>query len=185
VGRRIGVGEAYRQTLGRFGALFLVDVVLALGFVALFVTCVGILALPYIIPALEFTSQTVLLEHRDPIAAIRRSWQLAEGHRWRIIRCQIAGVAICWLFISAPVYVLHWWAGVSHDNPLLAEVGLAGVDEVTRAVWVVDQVINIVGATVLWPLYYTLSTVLYLDLRAREAPYRLPTRSTHAPQLPG
>jgi hypothetical protein len=184
-GSHIGVGAAYSRAFGQFGSLFLVGLMLTVGVLALAFTCLGVLALPYVLPALELTDQAVLLERRRPLSAIRRSWRLAKGQRWRILLCQLTIVAIGWLLISGPVYLLHWLLGVNHDSPVLAVGGGANVDSLTWTVWIIDQLIYIVGATFLWPLYYIQATILYLDLRAREAPYRLSTRrSDEVPPQP-
>jgi hypothetical protein len=184
LGRNADVAAAYRRTLGRLGILFLADLIIGMAIVLVIVTCVGFLALPYLLPGLQFIGVSILLERRGPLAAIRRSWQLVKGHRKRILLSLLTVLLPPWLLFSGVYYPLHWWTAVGYDSPLRAVGGLFAADPITQFVWAADLVILALVVTFLWPLHSIMTTVLYLDLRARERPYQLPIRmhSTPSPE---
>ena len=164
------------MTLHRLVSLILVNVLTTVVLLLLGCSILGILAIPYVFIGLSFTEQAVLIEGRGSIAAIRRSWQLVEGHRWRIFVCGAAVSAIIRLVISGPIYLFHWLTGADSGNPLSHEGGFGGADTTTQFVWLAGQGIEVFETTFLSSLFLILLTVLYFDLRAREAPYQMPSR---------
>jgi hypothetical protein len=91
------------------------------------------------------------VEPVGPIHAVRRSWWLSNGHRWRILGLQILLVVLQGV-LSTLISFIFVAAFIS--------------DAVVRAV--LQNIVNVM-ATVLWaPVEWGTFTILYFDLRVRK-----------------
>jgi hypothetical protein len=91
------------------------------------------------------------VEPIGPIHAVRRSWWLSNGHRWRILGLQIL-LAVLQGVLSTLISFIFVAAFIS--------------DAVTRVV--LQNIVNVI-ATVLWaPVEWGTFTILYFDLRVRK-----------------
>lgn len=91
------------------------------------------------------------MEPIGPVHAVRRSWWLSNGHRWRIIGLQIL-LAVLQAVLSTIISFIFIAAFIS--------------DAVVRVV--LQNIVNVV-ATVLWaPIEWGTFTILYFDLRVRK-----------------
>ena len=91
------------------------------------------------------------IEPIGPLHAVRRSWWLSNGHRWRILGLQIL-LAVLQLVLSTLISFIFVAAFIS--------------DSVVRLV--LQNIVNVV-ATVLWaPIEWAAFTILYFDLRVRK-----------------
>jgi hypothetical protein len=91
------------------------------------------------------------IEPGGPLHAVRRSWWLSNGHRWRILGLQIL-LAVLQAVLSTLISFIFVAAFIS--------------DAVVRVV--LQNIVNVV-ATVLWaPVEWGTFTILYFDLRVRK-----------------
>ena len=91
------------------------------------------------------------VEAVGPIQAVRRSWWLSDGHRWRILGLQIL-LAVLQAVLSTLISFIFVAAFIS--------------DTVLR--FALQNIVNVI-ATVLWaPVEWGTFTILYFDLRVRK-----------------
>lgn len=91
------------------------------------------------------------IEPVGPMHAVRRSWWLSKGHRWRILGLQLL-LVVLQLVLSTLISFIFVAAFIS--------------DAVVRLV--LQNIVNVI-ATVLWaPIEWGTFTILYFDLRVRK-----------------
>ena len=120
------------------------------GAVAIFVLMFYVLASLMVVPAV------VTVEGAGPIRAIRRSWTLAGGARWRIL-----GLLLLMFVLLFILYVL------------LAFLLLGVLSVNTGLQLVLQQVISVIVDVVWAPIWWGVFTVLYYDLRVRKEAFDL------------
>lgn len=116
--------------LGFVGLMLLVIIVASivigllavpLGFITIVVGLVAVIAGIYAALRLSFTVYSIIDEHLGPVAAMKRSWGLTEGH---IIET-IGSGAVALLIVTVPDIILTALARVTEGLPLLS--GLFGL----------------------------------------------------------
>jgi hypothetical protein len=91
------------------------------------------------------------VEPIGPLHAVRRSWWLSKGHRWRILGLQLL-LTVLQVVLSTLISFIFVAAFIS--------------DAVVRVV--LQNIVNVI-ATVLWaPIEWGTFTILYFDLRVRK-----------------
>lgn len=174
MGRDTTVGVALGEGLRRSLDLFLMGILAFLAFMALWVVaivvmaltqqwwtvvaavCLGIFATVYLMASWMVSPAVAILERAGPVAALRRSWALSTGNRWRIL-----GLI---LLLTVLQVVL---------SSLLSIVLLASfaTDQVVQLL--LQQAVNLL-ATIAWaPVYWGTFAVLYYDLRVRHEAFDL------------
>jgi hypothetical protein len=132
-------------------ALFVLVAVVNNGIVAGVAILGGLVATVFVFASWLVAPVVAALEPIGPIHAIRRSWWLSNGHRWRILGLQIL-LAVLQGVLSTLISFVFVAAFIS--------------DTVTRLV--LQNLVNVV-ATVLWaPVEWGTFTILYFDLRVRK-----------------
>jgi hypothetical protein len=110
----------------------------------------------YVIASLMVVPAAVTVESAGPIRAIRRSWALANGSRWRIL-----GLLLL-MFVLLLILEI-----------LLATVLLGFISANTTVQIVGQQVVGVI-VSVLWaPIQWGAFTILYYDLRVRKEAFDL------------
>jgi hypothetical protein len=174
LGRPMTVGEAFGAGLaaaprvifagiavfvaivGMWVVLAIVFVVARNGIVIGVGVIAGIVATFFLFASWLVAPVVATLERKGPIAALRRSWGLSSGHRWRILGLQIL-LAILQGVISTLISFVF----------VAAFVGDATVRIIAQ------NVVNVV-ATVAWaPVEWAAFTVFYFDLRVRKEAFDL------------
>ncbi len=169
LGRETTVGESFRAGLRvapkiigtglllffalMFGwiALFVLVVVANNGLVATLAILAGLVATVFVFASWLVAPVVAALEPVGPVHAIRRSWWLSNGHRWRILGLQIL-LAVLQTVLSTLISFIFIAAFISNDVVRL----------------VLQNIVNVV-ATVLWaPVEWGTFTILYFDLRVRK-----------------
>ena len=132
-------------------ALFVLVAVVNNGIVAAVAILGGLVATVFVFASWLVAPVVAAIEPVGPIHAIRRSWWLSNGHRWRILGLQIL-LAVLQGVLSTLISFVFVAAFIS--------------DTVTRLV--LQNLVNVV-ATVLWaPVEWGTFTILYFDLRVRK-----------------
>jgi hypothetical protein len=132
-------------------ALFLVVAVANNALVATLGILAGLVATVYVFASWLVAPVVAALEPVGPIHAIRRSWWLSNGHRWRILGLQI--------LLGVLQAVL---------STLISFIFIAAFISDTTVRLVLQNVVNVI-ATVLWaPVEWGTFTILYFDLRVRK-----------------
>lgn len=156
LGERAGVGDSLRYGLSRIlpliGAYFLIILILIPSFIALIIP--GI----YLAVKLSLTFPAVVVERVGPGTGIRRSFNLTRGNWWRIF-----GVIVVVFLIEAVIN----FAVIS----VLVPAVVSNASEV--AVAVLTTVLNIIVFAITYPLWASVLTVLYYDLRVRNEGFDL------------
>src|SRR6185503_7250357 len=111
----------------------------------------GLVATVFVFASWLVAPVVAAIEPIGPLHAVRRSWWLSNGHRWRILGLQML-LAVLQLVLSTLVSFIFVAAFIS--------------DVVVRLV--LQNIVNVI-ATVLWaPIEWAAFTVLYFDLRLRK-----------------
>lgn len=174
LGREATVGGALKVGLRAAGRLFVMGVVAFLAFtvlwiasivvmglggewwIALIVLCVALFATFYMAASWMVSPAIATLEGLGPVASLRRSWSLANGHRWRILGL-MALLIILQIVLSALI-------------SLLLVASIAADEGVQLAA---QQAVNLL-TTIAWaPVYWGTFAVLYYDLRVRKEAFDL------------
>lgn len=131
--------------IGIVSAIVRIGLVSAIGVIALVVGAFYLVASFMAVPAV------VTVEGAGPIVALRRSWRLADGSRWRII-----GLLLLLLVIFLVIELLVVFL-------LLGLLATSGVLQV-----VLNQVVSLAVSVLITPLQWGVFTILYYDLRVRK-----------------
>jgi len=111
----------------------------------------GLIATVFVFASWLVAPVVAAIEPVGPIHAVRRSWWLSNGHRWRILGLQIL-LAVLQTVLSTLISVIFVAAFIS--------------DAVVRIV--LQNIVNVI-ATILWaPVEWGTFTILYFDLRVRK-----------------
>ncbi len=111
----------------------------------------GLVATVFVFASWLVAPVVAAVEPVGPIHAVRRSWWLSNGHRWRILGLQIL-LAVLQTVLSTLISFIFVAAFIS--------------DAVVRIV--LQNIVNVI-ATILWaPVEWGTFTILYFDLRVRK-----------------
>ncbi len=111
----------------------------------------GLVATVFVFASWLVAPVVAALEPVGPIHAVRRSWWLSNGHRWRILGLQIL-LGVLQAVLSTLISFIFVAAFISDATVRL----------------VLQNIVNVV-ATVLWaPVEWGTFTILYFDLRVRK-----------------
>ena len=134
----------------------LTTLVVGLGF--MFFLVPGVIFLSALVVS---TQALVLEENRSPTEAMGRSWQLTKGSRWKVL----ALVVVTAIIVAIP----------SMAGGIAAAFLTTGPDVLTDLPmgWYLAMVVGAVVQLLLYPLMYSVLTVLYYDLRVRKEGFDL------------
>lgn len=174
MGRETAVGEALGLGLRRSFDLFVMGVLAFLAFIAMWVAlivlmavtqqwwtvlagvCAGIVGTFFITASWMVSPAVVILEDAGPIHALRRSWELSTGNRWRILGLILLLTVLQVVLSSLLSFVLF---------------ASFATDQVVQLI--VQQAVNLI-ATIAWaPVYWGTFAILYYDLRVRREAFDL------------
>ncbi|HET9808235.1 MAG TPA: hypothetical protein VFQ66_00970 [Candidatus Limnocylindria bacterium] len=111
----------------------------------------GLVATVFVFASWLVAPVVAAVEPVGPLHAVRRSWWLSKGHRWRILGLQLL-LVVLQLVLSTLISFIFVAAFIS--------------DSVVRLV--LQNIVNVI-ATVLWaPIEWGTFTILYFDLRVRK-----------------
>jgi len=169
LGRETTVGTSFRAGLRVAPKIIatglLLFFTLAFGWIALFLIVAaannalvatlgilgGLVATVFVFASWLVAPVVAALEPVGPLHAIRRSWWLSNGHRWRILGLQIL-LGVLQAVLSTLISFIFIAAFISDATVRL----------------VLQNVVNVI-ATVLWaPVEWGTFTILYFDLRVRK-----------------
>jgi hypothetical protein len=151
-GQDLGIEQSYRFGFARLGPILVVSILVGLA------TLLGLIV--FIIPGiyigvrLAVSTQALVVEGKQGIEAMRRSWDLVDGHWWHAaFTVLLAGLltAVVNAVITAPF---------------------------SAGAWLAQAVAAAVATTVTLPFGALVGVLLYLDLRARRERLDLDTLNT-------
>jgi hypothetical protein len=117
----------------------------------------GLVATVFIFVSWVVVPCVVTVEGTGPVHALRRSWALSHGNRWRILGLQLL-LLILQFVLSALLTAL-------------SVAAFAFTDQVVR--FVIQQLANF-AAQIIWvPIQWGATAILYLDLRVRHEGFDL------------
>lgn len=185
LGRETTIGASFRAGLRVapkiIGTGLLLFFSLLIGWLVLFVILViarnaivatlgilgGLIVTVFVFASWLVAPVVAAIEPVGPIHAVRRSWWLSNGHRWRILGLQIL-LAVLQAVLSTLISFIFVASFIS--------------DAVVRVV--LQNIVNVV-ATVLWaPVEWGTFTVLYFDLRVRKEALDLQLAAEALPRQP-
>lgn len=150
-----------------WAALVFVMVVSGQVIVAFIAGLVGVIATFYVLASSLVAPVVATIEGAGPIGAIRRSWSLSKGNRWRILGLQLLLLVINGV-ISAVVSAIF-------VTTLIGDVTLRSVAQ---------QLVNAV-TTIAWaPVEWGTFAILYYDLRVRREAFDLQLAAEALPREP-
>ncbi len=137
--------------------------------VALILVAYILVLLVIFAPALYLSARWVaaipalMLERLGPVAALRRSWHLTQGHFWRSVGVMLLLTLLGTLALSMPVAVVQQIATLLMPDQL-------------QLIFIISTVSGYL-LSVLWqPLYMIGMVLLYYDLRVRREGYDVQVR---------
>jgi hypothetical protein len=134
-----------------WSVLFLIAALSNNALVATLAILGGLVATVFVFASWLVAPVVAALEPVGPAHAVRRSWWLSKGHRWRILGLQIL-LAVLQTVLST----------------LISFVFVAAFISDTTVRLLLQNIVNVV-ATVLWaPIEWGTFTILYFDLRVRK-----------------
>ncbi len=155
LGLSIDVGRSLRLAWSRIVPLILAVVVVGLallGSAILSIILVGIPLFFYLLVKWYFFAQAIIVEGKDPIAALRRSSDLIRGSWWRVFGIGIVFVCIFILLtiaMSIPTILMGLINGI------------------------LGNIVASIASIVIFPVLPIAATLVYLDLRVRKDDYTL------------
>ena len=185
LGRLITVSQAFRDGLRAapsvIGAGFLVFFLIVVFWAAIIIVAVLansalvavgaglvlIVGTVYIAASTLVAPVVATVEHVGPATALRRSWSLSAGNRWRIL-----GLELLLLIINGVISAV-----------LSAVLVTAFFSDITTRT-IVQQIANVI-ATVAWaPVQWGTFAILYYDLRVRHEAFDLQLAAEALPRQP-
>ena len=185
LGRQVTLGEAFRAGLRATPRVIFTGLLIFLTFVLLWavlavamavsqqvlvvlvLAIVGIVGTFYVLASTLVAPVVATLESVDPFTAIRRSWSLSAGNRWRILGLQLLLVVIN-AVISSVVTAVFVTSLIG--DPTLRTVA--------------QQLVS-AGTTILWaPVEWGTFAILYYDLRVRHEAFDLQLAAEALPREP-
>jgi hypothetical protein len=185
LGRQTTIGEAFREGLAAapsvIGAGLLLFVLIVAMWIALAIlmavtqhvvvvivaTVGGIVATIYIAASALVAPVVATIEHAGPAQALRRSWTLSDGHRWRILGLQLL-LGLLNGVISILLSTIFVTSLVSDPN--------------TRAI--ATQAVNVIANIAWTPVQWGTFAILYYDLRVRREAFDLTLAAEALPRQP-
>jgi hypothetical protein len=132
---------------------------------------VGLGLIVFLIPGLIFisalmvsTQALVLEEDQSPIDAMGRSWQLTKGFRWKVLALVV---------VTAIIVTIPSMAGGIAAAFFSPGIGVLTDSSGLPIGWYLAMVLGAVIQLLLYPLMYSVLTVLYYDLRVRKEGFDL------------
>lgn len=182
LGRPVDVATAYRHALGRLGPLLSSSLLIFLAVGLLFLSCLGIPFAVYLGLGWALAYPAIVLEGLGGIDGMRRSRDLVQGHRWRLLTCTVLVGLIVFLLVSVPSGLFSFVVGIVLA---VTDVGAAGM----VASQVGSTLFQALGETLFGAIGSITLTLLYYDLRVRKEAFDLqqraaldePTAGTWAP----
>ncbi len=144
----IDVNRSYRFSWQRIGSLIITSLIVGIACILMFITVIGIPFGIYFAIRWSFVFQSVLLENKEPMAALSRSSELVKDNWWRIL-----GYVIITIIIS---FVIGFVIGLVGFIP--------GIPSVVGST---------LGAILAVPIGTAIVTLLYFDLRLQKEGYNL------------
>ncbi len=174
VGRRVGLGEAFRMGLARFWSLLAGSITFGL---VLFAGCC-MLCFPFFIFLSWFYlySQVIVVEGLGPIAALDRSRALTEGYRLRLLGILLLLQIIGFILQVALSVVLQHFFPLEYVN-----VPHIGLQPVFSANLVIIQLLLFPVTIVVAAYTSVCMTLLYFDIRIRKEGFDLEMAAQQKP----
>jgi hypothetical protein len=172
LGEKTGIFESYGRSLGSWVklllAMFISGMIATMLFIFVLIPCVGwlfggglLVYFMYIIFPLIPT--VIVLERKDPLAAIRRAWDLARRRFWWVL----GFVIVLWMFarlsVAGPVVLV----GMGTNLLLLTFMPLEDQTTILTIQTIVNQVTALALQLIYTPLEITAFSLMYFDLRVR------------------
>ena len=185
LGRQITLGQAFRDGLAAAPSVIGAGLLVFFGIIAfwavlivaavisqqaLVVAGVVLLALigtVYIAASTLVAPVVATVERVGPATALRRSWRLSEGNRWRII-----GLELLLLIINGVI------------SALLSTVLVAAFISDINTRTIVQQIANVIANVAWGPVQWGTFAILYYDLRVRHEAFDLQLAAEALPRTP-
>jgi hypothetical protein len=154
LGEELSVGAAFARVLPMIGPLTVLSVLssIAIGLGMIFFLVPGII----IGCGLAVATTALVLERLDAVAAMKRSWGLTDGFRWKIFGALVVGFVLLLI-------------------PGMAFAALTFIP----GIGVLLDIVTAVVSLVVTPYLYVLFTILYYDLRVRKEGFDLEMLTRH------
>ncbi len=155
LGKSISIAEAYRQVLRRLGHLLVAVILTGLATMVGTIFCI----IPGIVLSFMFSFAVieVVLEDRDGVGAMQRSWQLVSYDFWKVVGTLLV-LGLLVMFAST---------ALSAPCELIALIPI-GNESATALMTIIAQAIKSLIAVLLQPVGIVGTILLYYDLRIRK-----------------
>ena len=153
--RQITIFEAYGSALKRFWHLLLAQIIVTMAVTIGMLFCLvpGI----FLLACLSMVIPVIMLERLDSIESLKRSWELTEGHRLKILGALLIVIAL--IFVAQMAVAAIVFLIVGDFESLSFEVA--------------NQVTNTLVQIVITPIQSVVLIFLYYDLRIRKEGFDL------------
>ena len=166
MGRPSGIGAAYRAALDKLGSLLWAGFLISLAVGLLAITCIGLPVAAYFGTGWAVALPVILLEGLGGRAAMSRSAELVDGHRWRVLGAVVLLAVLVWILVSVPAGIV----GVIMGLILAVSQSAAGPRVVIE---VVNTFVSAVAQSLFGALTWISLVVIYYELRVRKEAFDL------------
>src|SRR4051794_29692707 len=116
LGRPLNVAEAYRQSLRRFRTLLWATFRASLKVFLYAISIVGIIHAVHRYLGWALIDQAVMLEGQGAPDAMRRSWELMDGQRRRMLAYSLLLTLLNFVMVGGPEYLIRYGIRLLHDG---------------------------------------------------------------------
>jgi len=173
LGQPIDIGAAYREAYHRLGPILGGSFLVGLAVGGLVLTCIGIPFAVYVGLGWMLLIPLILLEGLASRPAMRRSWDLVRGHRWRLLVSVMLIGLITWVLLSIPSALFAMVAGIILGLTQASQTWIIGMQ-------VGSALLQALGETLFGSVGYITLVLLYYDLRIRKEAFDLQQRASAA-----
>jgi Membrane domain of glycerophosphoryl diester phosphodiesterase len=158
LGERAGTGDSLRYAAGRFLPLIVAYIVIVILLIPAFI----LLIIPgiWLAVKLSMAFPAIVCEKAGPLASIGRSWQLTKNNWWRVFGALLVVFILLFVITLAVGGVL---GAVLLGSDSISEVAFA----------ILTTLIGLLISAITYPLWASVVTVLYYDLRVRNEGFDL------------
>jgi hypothetical protein len=162
LGRAATVGDAYRGSLSRIGALILAGIWVGVRVILLALACVVLIGIPFLIyfaVAWTLVSQVIVLEGVGGFAASGRSRELVKGFWWKTLGLVlVTGLLVTILSAVIP--------------SIIGGIVQAAIPSAAVRV-IVNGIVGLIIGLLVQPVQFIATTLLFYDLKIRKEAFDL------------
>lgn len=169
LGRTITLKEAYRRSLRHWVQLLIASIIVGIGnafglamffaFVLLPCLCfLPLISIPYLLfinTQWSLTIQAIVVEDKNSLGGLGRSWRLVWNSFWRVLLIVVVLYLLSFILNAVPAYALYFGAMMLLPSSIILST-------------IANSIIGTLVAIFISPIQVAVMTCVYYDLRIRQ-----------------